>query len=64
MVRAGYSEPEITQAVERSTAPEDRSQPRQPYARLKALFGISCAACDRRSSVTSGATRVRDPVST
>ncbi len=25
MVRAGYSEPEITQAVERSTAPEDRA---------------------------------------
>ena len=39
MVRAGYSEPEITQAVERSTAPEDRvGASTSPWRRLRALF--------------------------
>jgi len=40
MVRAGYSEPEITQAVERSTAPENRAggASASPWRRLKALF--------------------------
>ena len=39
MVRAGYSEPEITQAVERSTAPADRAgSSTSPWRRLRALF--------------------------
>ena len=39
MVRAGYTEPEITQAVERSTAREDRAgASTSPWRRLKTLF--------------------------
>ncbi|HVN59701.1 MAG TPA: hypothetical protein VMT59_00460 [Gaiellaceae bacterium] len=39
MVRAGYSEPEITQAVERSTAPENRTgASASSWRRLRALF--------------------------
>jgi hypothetical protein len=40
MVRAGYTEPEITHAVERSIAPEDTVRaPAGLTRRLKALFG-------------------------
>ena len=39
MVRAGYSEPEITEAVEQSTAPAARAgASTSPLRRLKALF--------------------------
>ena len=39
MVRAGYSEPEITAAVEGSTAPKDRvGASHSPWRRLRALF--------------------------
>jgi hypothetical protein len=39
MVRAGYSEPEITSAVERSTLPELRTgASTSPWRRLRALF--------------------------
>ncbi|MGZ4380029.1 MAG: hypothetical protein ACXVZ3_01215 [Gaiellaceae bacterium] len=39
MVRAGYTEPEITQAVERSTAPDDRAgASASPLRRVRALF--------------------------
>jgi hypothetical protein len=42
MVRAGYSEPEITEAVKRSTAPEDRAAGASGglWNQLRGLFRI------------------------
>ncbi len=42
MVRAGYSEPEITSAVRRSTSPEDRAfgSSTSLFSRLRGLFQV------------------------